>query len=117
MTLYVTLAVCCTLVICVVLWLNHQRQVEAQKTVRSSLEKGIELTPQMLKALGVRPLSSDLRRGVVMLCFAAGCAIWGVVDVIEDGARSSILTFLAVAAFPGLIGLALIAFHFTDRDR
>lgn len=102
-------------VLCVRLWQIQRQQAEAQRSVRASLEKGVELTPELLHAMGVRPPATDLRRGVVLICIAAACALFGVVDAIEDGDGGSLWTFLAIAAGPALIGVALIVFHFTDR--
>ena len=99
------------------LWLRQRQQEEAQKTVRLSIERGVQLTPEVIRGLGIQPPASDLRRGAIDLCIAVGILLWGILDHIEDGEKSSLLTFLALAAFPALIGAVLIVFHFVDRRR
>lgn len=99
------------------LWLKQRQQEDAQKTVRLSIERGMQLTPELVRSLGVRQPLSDLKRGIIDLCVAVGVVAFGVLDRIEDGAESSFLTFVAIAVFPALIGGALIVFHFIDRGR
>jgi hypothetical protein len=99
------------------LWLKQRQQEEVQKSIRLSIERGMQLTPELIRGLGVLPPASDLKRGVIYICIAIGVALFGVLDSLEDGAQSSVLTFLAVAAFPALIGSVLIIFHYIDRGR
>ena len=111
----VVLIVAALLFIGLRLWLSQRRQEEAQKTVRDAIQRGVQLTPELIHELGVRPPRSDLYKGMIYLSVAISTALFGVFDGLEEGDESSVLTFLAVALFPALVGLVLIVFHFADR--
>ncbi|HTE41595.1 MAG TPA: DUF6249 domain-containing protein, partial [Steroidobacteraceae bacterium] len=87
---FIGLAVSVALIVCVRLWMLQRQQAQAQESVRRVAEQGVQLTPELIRSLGVRPPSSDLKRGAIYLAVAAGCVIFGIVDAYEDGASSSL---------------------------
>ncbi|MGB5211662.1 MAG: DUF6249 domain-containing protein [Gammaproteobacteria bacterium] len=79
---------------------------EFQQTLRIALDKGAELTPDVLDRLGepARPKTADLRRGLFGLFIGIAFAVFGLVLGEEDAIRP----LLAVGAFPFLVGIAYL---------
>jgi hypothetical protein len=79
---------------------------ELQQTLRAAIDKGAELTPEVLDRLGepTRPKNADLRRGLIALFVGIGFAVFAVVLGEEEATRP----MLAVSAFPFLIGIAYL---------
>lgn len=104
-----------TVVISIFFWFRYRARSEMQQTFRMALEKGQELTPEVIDRLG-HPKPSpdkDLRLGVIWLALAAGLVLIGFAVPDEDALRG----LLAGAALPFAIGLAYMILHrFTDRD-
>jgi len=97
---------------------GRKRNADLQVTVQKAIEKGIELTPDTIKALGVKPRSQygDLRWGIILLATALAFMMLGKgIEVVGD--ENVLPIMLGVAAFPGLIGLALILMHFLLRGK
>lgn len=83
-------------------YFRHRSRQEVQQTVRAAMERGHELTPELLAAVGSEASSGqgDLRRGTLWLALAAAVGIMAwVVETRE---------LLAPAAFPLMIGLAYL---------
>lgn len=106
-------------IVLVVMYFNSRRNAEMQQTVREAIAQGKELTPETIKALGVRPRSKycDLRRGIVLIAVAVAFLILGYGAQYTAGIHTSeavgvVPAMAGVAAFPGLIGLAYILMHF-----
>lgn len=75
--------------------------------MRTALERGAPLTPDLLDRLGQtsRPKHADLRRGVIWIALGVGLIIFGFVLGEEDATRP----LLAIGAVPALLGLAYVA--------
>lgn len=103
-----------TVVFCTLFWFRYRARREMQETFRIALEKGHELTPEIIDRLG-HPRASkdkDLRLGVIWLALAVGLVLIGFAVPDEDALRG----LLAGAAFPFAIGIAYLILHrFTDR--
>lgn len=93
-----------TIVLIMMFYWRYRAKQDVQATIQRALEKGAELTPELLARLGepVTKGETYLRRGIVWLAVAVGFAIFGVILGEEDAVRP----MLAVACFPGVIGLA-----------
>ena len=104
-----------TIVISIFFWFRYRARREMQQTFRLALEKGQELTPEVIDRLG-HPKPSrdkDLRLGVIWLALAGGLVLIGFAVPDEDALRG----LLAGAALPFAIGLAYMILHrFTDRN-
>ena len=86
-----------------------------QSTFRAALDKGQELTPEIIDRLGhpKAPEDKDMRLGVIWLSLAAGLVLIGFAVPEPDALRG----LLAGAALPFCIGLAYLILHkFTSRD-
>ncbi len=80
---------------------------QVHETIRQAIDKGQELTPEILERLGETPKSpeSDLRRGI----FAVGVALAFVVFGFAIPEQEALRPMLGIGAFPLLIGLAYLA--------
>ncbi|KRB39930.1 MAG: DUF6249 domain-containing protein [Pseudomonadota bacterium] len=102
-------------------YLKSLERQRLQETLRASIEKGAELPPEVIEALTSdvkkAPASSyrDLRAGVIWLGVAVAFIALGVAVSFEE--PDALYPLLGIAAFPGFIGLALIALSFVQRDR
>ena len=100
------------IVIGVVLWLmfhfRYKTRAEMQQTIRMALEKGADLTPELIDRLGdPEPhKDKDLRRGLIWLALAIALAMCGV--AIPDSSGDALRGCLAGAAFPFAIGVAFM---------
>ena len=86
-------------------WFRHKTRTEMQMTFRSALERGQELTPEVIDRLGAPkpPKNKDLRLGVIWLAIAAGLVMCGF--FVPDPSDHALRGCLAAAAFPGAIGV------------
>ena len=105
-----------TVVFCFLIWFRYRARREMQETFRMALDKGQELTPEIIDRLG-HPRGSkdkDLRYGVIWLAVAVGLVLCGI--AIPDDGGDALRGILAGAAFPFAIGIAYLLLHrFTDR--
>ena len=107
----------------IVLVPRYLKSIERQKlqdTLRASIEKGAELPAEVLEALtsDVKAPPSpyrDMRAGIIWLGEAVGFAALGFAVSFEE--PDALYPMLGVAAFPGFIGLALIALSFVARGK
>lgn len=89
-------------VLCLYLYLRYRANRDVQSTVQAALERGQELTPELLEALRSPSAAGprDLRRGVLWLSLAAAMAIMAGALGEPD--------LLGPAAFPLMLGLAYL---------
>ena len=111
----ITMFVSMTVVLCVLFWLRYKARSDMQSTFRAALDKGQELTPEIIDRLGhpKAPKDKDLRNGIIWLSLAAGLVLIGFAVPEPEALRGT----LAGAALPFCIGVAyLILNKFTSRD-
>lgn len=103
------------LIVFVVMYFKAKTRAGVQKTIRLALEKGNELTPELLDRLAApkQSQSSDLRRGVIGLSIGIGFALFGTIIGEPDAVRPMI----GVGMFPAIIGIGyLILWKTSDRE-
>jgi hypothetical protein len=109
--------ICLAAVFALLFWFRYRARVEMQETFRMALDKGQELTPEIIDRLG-QPRASkdkDLRLGIIWLALAVGLVLCGF--AVPDDSGDALRGVLAGAAFPFAIGVAyLILYRFTDRN-
>ena len=95
------------LVFCVYLFLSYRHRREKLLTLRAAIERGIELTPERLAAMGLgsRGPQADLRVAVLCLSLAVGFLCVGLLNP-DPGVFARLS---GGAALLGVIGLAFIA--------
>lgn len=110
------LFVAIVLPIIVRMYLSYRNKRDVQHTIRAAVERGQELTPDILERIGQEPAppNRDLRRGVLAVSFGVAIAAFGFLFGEEDGVRP----MLALGTLPFLIGLAYIGlWAFTGRGK
>ncbi|MCH8100386.1 MAG: hypothetical protein IIB74_08110 [Proteobacteria bacterium] len=105
-----------TIVFCVFFWFRYRARSEMQQTFRAALDKGQELTPEIIDRLGHPQASKDkdMRLGVIWLALGVGIFAFGFGIPDKDDVWR---IFAGIAAFPFAIGIAYMILHkFADRD-
>lgn len=96
-------------------WFRFKARREMQETFRAALDKGQELSPELVDRLGhpKPPKDRDFRLGVIWLAIAVGLTLFTFAIPEEDATQP----MLGVASFPFVIGVAyLILNKFAKRD-
>ncbi|MDP1632056.1 MAG: DUF6249 domain-containing protein [Caulobacter sp.] len=101
-------------------WLKSRERREMQATLRTAIEKGQPLPPEIIDAMTknvkVAPTSlSDIRTGIIWVAVAAGVGVLAFMAGFED--VDAFHPILGVAAIPGIIGLAYIALSFFNPNK
>ena len=102
----ITLFIAIAVVLCAVVYFRHRTKQAVQQTVRSAIEQGQQLTPEILERLGKspQPKNADLRRGVISISIGLGIAAFGALVGEQDAVRP----MLALASLPVLVGIAYL---------
>ena len=96
-------------------WLRYRSRHDMQETIRLALDKGHDLSPELIDRLGHPKASKnkDLRLGVIWLGLAAALALCALF-VPEPEARPGLLMAMA---FPACIGSAyMLIWRFAGSD-
>ena len=96
-------------------WLRFKARRDMQETIRTALDKGHELSPELIDRLGhpKAPKDRDFRLGVIWIAVAVGIAILGFAIPEEEATQP----LLGIAGFPFVIGCAyLILNKFAKQD-
>ncbi len=91
------------------MYFRYRAKQDVQATVQLALDKGQELSPEILEKLGesLRSPKSDLRRGVLAMSLGLALVAFAFLLGEEDAQRA----LTAIAAFPFLIGVAYLGLH------
>jgi hypothetical protein len=101
-----------TIVFSLLFWFRYRARRDMQETLRVALDKGQDLTPEIIDRLG-HPKAApdrDLRLGVIWLAIASGLVLCGF--AIPEDTGHALHGILAGAAFPFAIGVAYMILHF-----
>ena len=68
-----------TIVLCLFFWFRSKTRGDIQATIRAAMEKGQELTPEVIDRLGhPKPAKDkDLRWALIWIALALGMAVFG----------------------------------------
>ena len=105
-----------TVVLSLFVWFRFRIRNDTQTTIRTAIEKGHELTPEVIDRLGhPRPHKDrDLRVSLIFFALAIGLTLFGL--ALGEFEREAQLVFMGIAAFPFSLGVAfLIMWRFTER--
>ena len=97
-------------------YLRYRTRTEIQTTVRAAIERGQDLSPDLIEGLmdSLTTRHADLRRGVISL--AVGAAFFGFAGLV--GEEEAVGPLMAIGMFPILIGLAYLGlWFFLSRER
>lgn len=96
-------------------WFRFRARAEAQNTIRAALERGHELTPEIIDRLGhPRPAEhADRRKAIISIALGVAVAAFGF--ILDE--RDAVRPFLAISAFPFALGIGfLIISRFSDKS-
>ncbi|AQR62197.1 hypothetical protein BZG35_11490 [Brevundimonas sp. LM2] len=102
-------------------FLRSRERREMQATLRTAIDKGQPLPPEVIEALskdGVKAPATaarDLRVGVILLAVSIGIAIMGYGVSFEE--MDALYPIAGLAAIPGMIGLAFIVLSFFNKNK
>lgn len=85
-------------------YFRNKTKTEIQLTIRQSLDKGANLTPELIEKLSIStsPKVTDLRRGVVLVALGIACILAGWIgDGMQEGT--------AIGMFPLMLGIGFLA--------
>lgn len=106
-----------TVVFSLAFWFKHKNRNDMQQTIRLALDKGQELSPELIDRLGHPKAGKhrDLRLALIWLALAVGLTLCGW--AVPDPTGYTFRGCLAGAAFPLALGVAyLIMYRFAERD-
>ncbi|MEO0882721.1 MAG: DUF6249 domain-containing protein [Pseudomonadota bacterium] len=91
-----------------ILHFGDKRRQAAHDTVRLALEKGQDLSPELIVTLSLvsDPKTSDLRRGVILLSIGIAISVFGILIAEADPDARMALTGIAI--FPAILGVAYL---------
>lgn len=107
-----------TVVFCVLFWFRYRARSEMQQTIRMALDKGHELTPEIIDRLGHPKASKDkdFRLGIIWLAIGGALIAFGF-GMPDHGEEEISQIFMGISAFPFAMGIAYMILHkFTSRD-
>jgi hypothetical protein len=110
-------------IIAIPAWLKSRDRREMQQTLRTAIEKGQALPPEVIDALSqdaaktVPSAARDLRVGVIWLAVAIGIATAGWGLSYADGDGEIFYVMGGFSAIPGFIGLAFIVLSFFNKNK
>ncbi len=106
------------LIFFIVLYFRQRSRADMQQTIRLALERGTELTPELINRLGAPAEPSrnkDLRLGLIWMALALGLAMCGL--AVATFSIEALYGCLAGAAFPFAISLAyMIMWRYGSKD-
>ena len=90
-------------------WFRYKAKRDMQMTIRTAIEKGQGLSPELIENLVNPPVSPqrDLRRGVISVLAAVGIALFAMFMGEED----AVGPLLGISMFPLSIGVGYLIMH------
>ncbi|MEM7503008.1 MAG: DUF6249 domain-containing protein [Pseudomonadota bacterium] len=119
-TLAILIPIFGTFVLGGVLWayfhFKHKMRADVQDTIRAALERGQELSPELLDRMAgpQRNEDRDLRRGLISMAIGVAFVIFG--SLMDDPDAFSALS--GIGSFPFMVGIAyVVMWRYGSRER
>ncbi|WP_395377380.1 DUF6249 domain-containing protein [Marinicella sp. W31] len=98
------------------LFLSHARRMKPHEVLEKSIDKGYELTPEILETVNQvkSPVERDLRRGIILISISI--AFFVVSFIIPDDGEARVL-FKAIALFPFFVGGGFLVMWLLNRNK
>jgi hypothetical protein len=113
----IVMFICVAVVFIAAFWFRQRARDGMQQTIRMALDKGHELSPEIIDRLGHPKASKykDLRLGMIWMSLAVALVLCGF--AVPEASGDALRGCLAGAAFPFAIGMAyLILYRFTGKE-
>ena len=107
-----------TIIISLFFWFRYRARGDLQQTIRTAIDKGQELTPELIDRIGSPPTPKDrdLRLALIWLAIGLGIALFGL--AMSSVEEEVFMIMLGISAFPFMVGLAfLIMWRVTEREQ
>ena len=90
-------------------WFRYKAKKDLQETIRTAIEKGQGLSPELIENLVNPPVSPqrDLRRGVISMLVAVAIALFAL--FLNEG--DALGPLMGIAMFPLSIGAGFLLMH------
>lgn len=106
-------------------YLKSRERREIQTTVRTAIDKGQPLPPEVIEALSkditknLPSRTKDIRRGIIWLAVGIGIAAFSLVLNLGDDNWTDHVggVVQAIAVIPAIIGLAFLILSFFNKNR
>ncbi|MEO1039451.1 MAG: DUF6249 domain-containing protein [Pseudomonadota bacterium] len=110
------------LIVGIIFYFNSKNRRAVLETVREATRNGQQLDSQTIQALGMPQRNNrggDLKAGAILLAIAAAFVTLGLaIGRIDSGdASEAVPVLVALASFPGFIGLVLLLFGLAHSRR
>jgi len=93
---------------------QHLDRLSAQETIRSAIDRGQALTPELVAHLtDVSPRHGDLRRGIISIAVALAIVTFAY----AIGDEEAVGPLSGIAAFPFMLGVAYFGLHWFAKSR
>ena len=103
-----------TIVLCIFFWFRYRMRSDMQQTIRTAIDKGQELSPEIIDRLGKPKAGKDRDFRLALIWIAIGVALTVFGFSVPDDEANQI--FMGIAAFPFSLGVAyLVIWQFADR--
>ena len=98
-------------------YFRHKTRQEIQSTVRTAIERGQELTPEVLERLSdaLNSKFGDLRRGVISITI--GIAVFIFALIMGETAEDAEGPLMAISIFPFLVGIAYVGLWYFIKNK
>lgn len=106
-----------TVVFSLFFWFRYKMRKDMQSTFRTAIDKGQELTPELIERIGTprRAKDKDLRFAIIGMALAVALVVFGY--AIPEDSNEAQQVFMGIAAFPFFIGLGyLTMWRFSRQD-
>ena len=103
-----------------IIWLfshyNYKKRLTAHETLRLAVEKGQEVSPEMVERMSYLndPVKSDLRRGILLI--GVGLAFMVVGAIVPHDEPEAVRGIIGVASFPIILGVAYLGLWRFSHD-
>ena len=104
-----------------VIWLfshyNYKKRSTAHETLRLSIEKGHEMSPELVQRMSYlsAPVKSDLRRGILFIALGFAIISFGLFAPLDE--PEAFRGILGISSLPIILGVAYLGLWRFGHDR
>ena len=112
----IVLFIAMAVVLCLFFMFRYKTRSEMQATIRTAIDKGQELTPEVIDRLGTPkpPKDKDLRTSLIWFALGVSSVAFGFAIPEDDG--EALRVFIGMSAFPFSLGVAyLVMWKFSGK--